>query len=106
MFRSRTSSSAPCAARRRSENPAACGLALSRKRQALSRKRQALSRKRQVKRQENHVKRLGFLPVALCLLAVPACAGSPKPVVVMETSLGTIKIELNEGRAPITVKNF
>jgi peptidyl-prolyl cis-trans isomerase B (cyclophilin B) len=30
----------------------------------------------------------------------------PSPVVVMETSLGTIKIELNEDKAPITVKNF
>src|SRR5436190_23132250 len=29
-----------------------------------------------------------------------------KPVVVMETSLGTIKIELDEKKAPITVKNF
>jgi cyclophilin family peptidyl-prolyl cis-trans isomerase len=28
------------------------------------------------------------------------------PVVVMETSLGTIKIELDEQKAPITVKNF
>ena len=30
----------------------------------------------------------------------------PAPVVVMETSLGTIKIELNEDKAPISVKNF
>ncbi len=30
----------------------------------------------------------------------------PAPVVVMDTSLGTIKIELNEEKAPITVKNF
>ena len=30
----------------------------------------------------------------------------PAPVVVMETSLGTIKIELNEEKAPITVQNF
>jgi cyclophilin family peptidyl-prolyl cis-trans isomerase len=29
-----------------------------------------------------------------------------KPVVVMETSKGTIKVELNPERAPITVKNF
>ena len=28
------------------------------------------------------------------------------PVVVVETSLGTIKIELAEDKAPITVKNF
>src|SRR6516225_2042008 len=30
----------------------------------------------------------------------------PAPVVVMETSLGTIKIELNEEKAPISTKNF
>jgi peptidyl-prolyl cis-trans isomerase B (cyclophilin B) len=30
----------------------------------------------------------------------------PAPVVLMETSLGSIKIELNEDKAPITVKNF
>jgi cyclophilin family peptidyl-prolyl cis-trans isomerase len=30
----------------------------------------------------------------------------PAPVVLMETSLGAIKIELNEDKAPITVKNF
>ena len=29
-----------------------------------------------------------------------------KPVVVMETSMGTITIELNRPKAPITVKNF
>jgi cyclophilin family peptidyl-prolyl cis-trans isomerase len=36
-------------------------------------------------------------------------AGSAKaanPIVVMETSMGTIKIELFEDKAPITVKNF
>jgi cyclophilin family peptidyl-prolyl cis-trans isomerase len=39
-----------------------------------------------------------------------ACGGDPagarKPVVVMETSMGTIKIELDPEKAPITVKNF
>src|SRR5947209_514559 len=30
----------------------------------------------------------------------------PAPVVIMETSLGTIKIELAEDKAPLTVKNF
>ncbi len=30
----------------------------------------------------------------------------PAPVVLMDTSLGAIKIELNDGKAPITVKNF
>jgi len=33
-------------------------------------------------------------------------ASAANPVVVMETSLGTIKIELNEEKAPISVKNF
>ena len=37
--------------------------------------------------------------------ATPAADGK-KPVVVMETSLGTIKIELDDEKAPITVKNF
>ena len=41
---------------------------------------------------------LGFASVA----AVEAA----NPVVVMETSMGTIKIELFEDKAPITVKNF
>jgi cyclophilin family peptidyl-prolyl cis-trans isomerase len=41
------------------------------------------------------------------LLAIgPGCGGGPNPVVVMETSMGTVKIELFESRAPITVKNF
>ncbi len=37
--------------------------------------------------------------------AAPAADGK-KPVVVMETSLGTIKIELDDEKAPATVKNF
>jgi len=57
--------------------------------------------------------------VAGLLLGITACAvddekkavddkpaDGKKPVVVMETSLGTIKIELNPEKAPITVKNF
>lgn len=40
-------------------------------------------------------------------IMVPAPANPPgNPVVVMETSLGTIKIELFEKEAPITVKSF
>src|SRR5262245_7918911 len=46
-----------------------------------------------------------YTTVAVLLLSTTACAAE-KPVVVMETSLGTIKIELDEERAPITVKNF
>jgi cyclophilin family peptidyl-prolyl cis-trans isomerase len=52
------------------------------------------------------VRRLLCVFLSLALFAVSACSSSPKPVVVMETSMGTIKIELDEGRAPITVKNF
>ena len=33
-------------------------------------------------------------------------AGEANPVVVMETTLGTIKIELWRNEAPVTVKNF
>ena len=33
-------------------------------------------------------------------------ADAKNPVVVMETSMGTIKIQLDDGHAPITVKNF
>lgn len=37
---------------------------------------------------------------------VTSTARAANPVVVMETSMGTIKIELFEDKAPITVKNF
>jgi cyclophilin family peptidyl-prolyl cis-trans isomerase len=52
------------------------------------------------------VRRLPCLIASLALFAASACSSAPKPAVVMETSMGTIKIELDEGRAPITVKNF
>jgi cyclophilin family peptidyl-prolyl cis-trans isomerase len=49
----------------------------------------------------------GYLSL-LCfgLLASSACAADKNPVVVMETSMGTIKIELYQDKAPISVKNF
>jgi cyclophilin family peptidyl-prolyl cis-trans isomerase len=51
-----------------------------------------------------------FKLIAMCFvgLAVVAAGGAraANPVVVMETSMGTIKIELFEDKAPITVKNF
>jgi cyclophilin family peptidyl-prolyl cis-trans isomerase len=51
--------------------------------------------------------RYGMLAVLLVLLAAcPVAAQDKNPVVVMETSLGTIKIELYASKAPITVKNF
>ncbi|HKI33511.1 MAG TPA: peptidylprolyl isomerase [Gemmataceae bacterium] len=50
------------------------------------------------------MKRVLLLAVLAGLLAAPARAANP--VVVVETSLGTIKIELDRDKAPITVKNF
>lgn len=51
-------------------------------------------------------KLLGAIAV-VCMLAGFACAEAKKnPVVVMETSLGNVKIELFEKAAPISVKNF
>ncbi len=48
--------------------------------------------------------------VALCLLVLGAATASgaraANPVVVMETNMGTVKIELFEKEAPVTVKNF
>ncbi len=49
---------------------------------------------------------LFVLFASLALFATSACSSSAKSIVVMETSMGTIKIELDEGRAPVTVKNF
>jgi len=51
------------------------------------------------------MKRLLLLALFVCLLG-PASALAANPVVVMETSMGTIKIELLPEKAPITVKNF
>jgi cyclophilin family peptidyl-prolyl cis-trans isomerase len=51
--------------------------------------------------------RYALFAVTLTLLAqAPAPAQDKNPVVVMDTSLGAIKIELFEKKAPITVKNF
>jgi cyclophilin family peptidyl-prolyl cis-trans isomerase len=47
--------------------------------------------------------------LALCLLSGTACseaAADKNPIVVMETSMGTIKIELFMDKSPVTVKNF
>ncbi len=52
------------------------------------------------------MKRLLFAGLCLGLLAVASKADAANPVVVMETSKGTIKIELLPDKAPITVKNF
>jgi cyclophilin family peptidyl-prolyl cis-trans isomerase len=51
------------------------------------------------------MKRIFLLSLAVLGIAcLPVRAANP--VVVMETSLGTIKIELFEDKSPITVKNF
>lgn len=47
-----------------------------------------------------------ILQTLLTLAAVAGAARAENPVVVMDTSLGTIKVELFEDKAPITVKNF
>src|SRR4051812_10596450 len=53
------------------------------------------------------MKRLFPLVVLAGLIpGLSASAQESKPVVVMDTSLGKIKIELEPEKAPITVKNF
>jgi cyclophilin family peptidyl-prolyl cis-trans isomerase len=53
------------------------------------------------------MKQFFFLVMIAGLLSiVPACSAADNPVVVMVTSMGTIKIELYPEKAPITVKNF
>jgi peptidyl-prolyl cis-trans isomerase B (cyclophilin B) len=52
------------------------------------------------------MKRLLFAALAVGTLAGAARAADKNPVVVMKTSLGTIKIELYADKAPKTVKNF
>src|SRR5262249_30632603 len=53
------------------------------------------------------MKRSFLLALAAGVLgAAESVAQDKNPVVVMETSMGTIKIELDQAKAPITVKNF
>jgi cyclophilin family peptidyl-prolyl cis-trans isomerase len=49
---------------------------------------------------------LGFLAAASCAEDKSAVAADKKNTVIMETSMGTVKIELDAAKAPITVKNF
>jgi cyclophilin family peptidyl-prolyl cis-trans isomerase len=44
--------------------------------------------------------------IALALMIPVGSAAAANPIVVVETSLGTIKVELFEDKAPVTVKNF
>jgi cyclophilin family peptidyl-prolyl cis-trans isomerase len=52
------------------------------------------------------VKRLILAFLCVGFLAGSAAAADKNPIVVMETSMGTVKIELYQDKAPITVKNF
>jgi peptidyl-prolyl cis-trans isomerase A (cyclophilin A) len=44
--------------------------------------------------------------LGLCLTGSAFAAGAKNPVLVLETSLGSVKIELFQKEAPISVKNF
>ena len=52
--------------------------------------------------------RLAFVAISLGLLALTACGGpsGPNPMVIIETSMGTIKAELFQDKAPISTENF
>jgi len=52
------------------------------------------------------VRALGIVTLALGLGGVAAAAGKGNPMVVLSTSMGDIKIELYQDKAPVTVKNF
>jgi peptidyl-prolyl cis-trans isomerase A (cyclophilin A) len=52
------------------------------------------------------MKRFLLALLAAVFLASTSWAADKNPVVVMETSMGTIKIELDPDKAPVTVKNF
>ncbi len=52
------------------------------------------------------MKLIPVLAFAAVLLALATALAAENPVVVLDTSMGTIKIELNPDKAPITVKNF
>ena len=54
------------------------------------------------------MKPIGLLLALALVFSLSACSGpsGPNPVVVIETSMGTIKAELYQDKAPITVKNF
>ena len=67
------------------------------------------------------MERIGFIAFSLCLFGLSACAISEpragggksheadskdNPVVIMETSMGTVKMELFQNKAPISVANF
>src|SRR2546421_7750866 len=47
-----------------------------------------------------------LLLLMVIVMGMASAARAANPVVVLDTSMGTIKIELFEDKAPITVKNF
>jgi cyclophilin family peptidyl-prolyl cis-trans isomerase len=47
-----------------------------------------------------------LLLLMVIVMGMASAARAANPVVVMDTSMGTVKIELYEDKAPITVKNF
>jgi cyclophilin family peptidyl-prolyl cis-trans isomerase len=49
---------------------------------------------------------VALVVVGLMSVAMNGARAAENPVVILETSLGSIEIELNEEKAPITVKNF
>lgn len=52
------------------------------------------------------MKRFLLAAAAAVVLALPALAADKNPVVVIDTNLGALKVELDPEKAPITVKNF
>ncbi len=53
------------------------------------------------------MKRIASYLVALGLLTLISCGPrGPNPVVLMQTSMGDMKIELNQDKAPVSVANF
>jgi cyclophilin family peptidyl-prolyl cis-trans isomerase len=52
------------------------------------------------------VRALGIVTLAFGLGGVAAAAGKGNPMVLLSTSMGDIKVELYQDKAPITVKNF
>jgi peptidyl-prolyl cis-trans isomerase B (cyclophilin B) len=52
------------------------------------------------------MKRAVSFLIVLGLISLSGCGGGDNPHVVMETSMGTVKIELFQDKAPVTVANF
>src|SRR5947209_1112993 len=59
-----------------------------------------------ITRKESSPMRTQLVAALVALALVGGTARAANPVVIIETSVGNIKVELNEEKAPITVKNF